>query len=184
MARFNFRWALAFLVSFHLALTASLFTLSLEEDQLSLTPISCKACSCGNIPKVHSYSLACYPGSSSLDTHFTVSSSLLPRLPPAFTPATRRSLLVSTRLSCTPFLVESLTTCGRHLSSMLSRNLLDCVVLCCDVSPAVVRVVKVSHKNQPVTLRLLPAVCRRPHLLPCPDQVACRKHLSIFSSSG
>lgn len=50
LARFNFRWALAFLVSFCLTLTASLFTLSLEEDQLSLTPISCKACSRGILP--------------------------------------------------------------------------------------------------------------------------------------
>lgn len=59
----------------------------------------------------------------------TSSQSLQPRLLPAFTYPTRPSLFVSIRLSSTPFLVISLTTYVRKLSSMFSRNFLDALSL-------------------------------------------------------
>lgn len=44
-------------------------------------------------------------------------------------------------------------------------------VLCCVASPADVRVVE----PEPVSVRLLPVVCKRPHPLPLLDQVASNR---------
>ena len=59
----------------------------------------------------------------------TISWSLQPRLPLTFTSSTSPSLFISTRSSITSLLVGSSTTCVKKLSSMLCRNLLDCVCL-------------------------------------------------------
>lgn len=109
-----------------------------------------------------------------------------PVLPLTFTSLTNPSLFVSTRSSRAPFLVSFAVTWARNLS-MHSRYLLEVMLYCFSGicwggwSP--------PQRPAPVNVRLLLAVCRKPHPLFLPDQVSfsrhalqCHPYWSVFSS--
>lgn len=85
-------------------------------------------------------------------------------------------LLVSTRSSSTSFLTGLSTTCVRKLSSVLCRSLVHHV--CSAVLFLQQRWGCWSRPQEPgsVTVRFLPAVCKRPHPLAAPNLVSCNKH--------
>lgn len=77
-------------------------------------------------PSIHGYSLAPLFSPHPILIS-TTSWSLQPRIPPVFTSPTRPSLFVNMKSRSTPFLVGYFTAGNRMLSSVLSRNVLDCL---------------------------------------------------------
>lgn len=82
-----------------------------------------------NSPEVQGCDLSHCPVSSAGNTEFHDLMVTVTKVAPAFTSATRPSLLVNIRCISTAFLLGPSITCSRKLSSVLSNHLLDCLCL-------------------------------------------------------
>lgn len=94
------------------------------------------------------------------------------------TSLTSPSLLVKTRSSSTSLLISSSTTYIRKLSSTHYRNCLHLVCLAVLLIQQISGWFKYPIRTSARIMRLLPALCRRPHQLPPPNEEYTRTTVS------